>query len=119
MPIGDKARPRRGKHLQVLHRDLDLQSLMRRIGVYLAPPNWGTEIGNGIGVHSIRAFMLSGGGARGGSVDQPVTLDHMQRRTVRRAVRIDHGEWTDLLANRIDDERIALVMTDRIAFPGR
>jgi hypothetical protein len=50
-------------------------------------------------------------------LDLPPTLDDMELLGMRRAVKIE--DRVSVLSNRVDDERVALVMSDRFSVPGR
>ena len=51
------------------------------------------------------------------AVDEPIPLDHVQSRTEGRSVPVDHRQRPHLLADRVDHQRVALVMTHGLALP--
>jgi hypothetical protein len=58
-------------------------------------------------------------------IETPIALDRMQRRAMRRAELIDRRvqiggtKRTNLNSHSVDHQRVALVVADRIALPGR
>src|SRR6266566_8318483 len=117
MAISHEARPWRRKDRGVVNSDLDLQSRLSCVKVDIAPAvrivrrarSSGAEIG---------AFMLQLQVACRRPVDQPIALDHVKRGAERRAEPIDHREWPHLLADRVDHQRVALIMAYGLALPG-
>jgi hypothetical protein len=66
----------------------------------------------------VSTFVLSLKITRHCPVDQAVALNNVQRPAEGRAVPIDHRERSDLLADRVDHQRIALIVSDGLALPG-
>jgi len=56
--------------------------------------------------------VLSDRGCRRFSIDQTIALYNMQRIAVRRSIAIDDRPWRAPDPDGIDDQRVALVMTD-------
>ena len=50
-------------------------------------------------------------------IKQPIAFHHVQLLGERRAIHVDHGKRPDLDTHRINDQRVAFVMADRIPIP--
>jgi len=90
-----------------LHGDFKLQSLKARIGSVAGDPPSTAD----------RAFALLVrflGGLGHEPVDQTIAFHHMHLITLRRAEAVHRSERIDFHPHRIDDQRVALPMTDRI-----
>src|ERR1700747_2773713 len=109
MPISHEACPWGRKDRGVVNSDLNLQSRLSRVRVDIAPAvrivrrarSSGAEIG---------AFVLQLEVACACPAEQPIALYHMQRGAERSAEPIGHRERPHLLADRVDHQRVALIM---------
>src|SRR5438045_5709321 len=87
-PIGDVRGPWRGEDLGILDRDRNLQPLaVTRVDG--RDPRLAADAARGVLLPYERSLSFL-------SLDQPVTLDKMQRLALRRAQSVDHGERLEL-----------------------
>ena len=112
--IRHKSGPWGGKHHRIINCDLYLQSRLRRISVDIAHS---VSVPVGTPVEEIVADVLLLEVLRQLPIDQPVPLDHVQCGAKRRTESVDHRDRPDLLANRVDDQCVALIMADRLTLP--
>src|SRR6266446_10711319 len=109
--IGNRPRPGGGENFGVLDGELDLQALaVTGVDGCTAHPHFDT---------AALLFALFRRRLCGRAVDQAIALNQMQGFAVRSAVIVDHGIAADFDADRVDDERVAFIMTDGVAAPRR
>src|SRR6185295_10913241 len=106
---GHAGRPRRIEDLRILDRELDAQSLALIILI-----DEGGLLGRDGSLFADVAFLQSLGDF---VIDHAVTLDDMERFTERRAELICKREGPQFVADRIHDESVAFIVSDRIPVP--
>ena len=108
-PVGYGDRPGRRENAGILDGERKLESLAAIVGV---------ERRTGIATAADVEIFLQASGlprSRGGVVDQPVPLDDVHRRALRRAEVVHHGQRADPDPDGIDHQGVGFEMADRIS----